>query len=144
MLLATLLTIWSAGLLTVCTVLFLHFETTLFLELLLTLKRIGWRKGHPMWNDPVMEYMTPSQIQMWIIMAETRRWVGRGLSHILTCPGCLSVHVSFWTAALSLLLMPADTLSSTKACLTFLLVCTLTWPWLANRLLRKPHSPKHT
>lgn len=140
MYLATLLLAWGAGLLTVCTVLFLHFETTLFLELLLTLKRLGWRKSHPMWQDAGLEYLTPGQTQVWLVMAETRGWLGRGLSHILTCPGCLSVHASFWTAALLLLLLPPDTLITTKACLAFLLSGPATWPWLANRLMRKPHT----
>lgn len=128
---------WLIGLLACCSVLHIWFTTTIGVEIAILFRdvlKVEWLKGTK------LESMSRQDFMVCLTGCEVRGLVSRRLVHILGCPGCLSVHVSFLLACLDAWLVRryAGYEPVVQDHVIYVLVCFLTWPWLACRLTRTP------
>lgn len=128
---------WLAGLLACCSVLHIWFTTTIGVEIAILFRdvlKVEWLK------DAKLETMNRQDFTVCLIGCELRGQLSRRLVHILGCPGCLSVHVSFWLACLDAVLLRryVGYEPAVQDHAIYVLVCLLTWPWLACHLTRTP------
>lgn len=95
-----------------------HFLSTLPIHILHFLHRCGWDKAEErkMWWDQFPEFEiitidTPEEKnrviewQDWFIMAFNETWLQRMAADLITCPICLSFHLSFWGSTFAITLL---------------------------------------
>lgn len=129
---------WFAGLAIVASVLMWWFNTALLVHILEIFRAVGIkRKNAEFWSVPLygssslrndLAYFTKNDVDAWM-----QTHFHPKMAELLSCPGCLSAHVSFWTAAA---LQPF----LSEYSIPFFVVCWLGWPGLANVLLAQSRS----
>lgn len=132
---------WLFVLFSVLTGLLVHFDSSLTRELFGLLRRVGWRKQHPMWAGAKVEAMLQSEFVTWLSLCCVSGWLPALLVKIITCPICLSVHLSFWLAVVVGCATAAW--AESWPVLLFVLACPLTVPWVAMRLRTGPPVTHH-
>jgi hypothetical protein len=99
------------------------FTTNLQIHLVQLLHGLGYKKS----DSEFWDVGTP--IHLWT-KADLDNWKLKSLpawlDELTSCPGCLSMHISFWTA----LFLSALTVLSDK--LTFFLLAWFSWPYISN------------
>jgi hypothetical protein len=115
-----LYTYYLLGMLTTSTVMFLWFSTDLKLHVFQILAKVG------LFNMPDDVFSTDDLDTVLLIRHPLT-------GELLSCPGCFSVHVSFWVAICMSLLAGIFRVDS----IPFLVACTTTWPVLANLITTK-------
>jgi hypothetical protein len=104
------------------------FETLLPIHVFHLLHKLGFNYGIKNWNS-FSEY--ESTREDWeLFVAQSPYCL---LTNLLTCPVCLSFHLSFWCALVSYIICLLWSIN-----LSFLIVpvCTLTVPYIVNKLLK--------
>lgn len=116
--------IYALGSLCVSSMMMWWFTTNLPIHVVQILKWLGFKKE----NKEFWESDTP--IHLWTQMDFTH-WKMRSLpawlDELTSCPGCLSMHLSFWTA----LFVNILTWHGYESLILFLLAC-LGWPYISN------------
>jgi len=128
---------WLAGLTITYSILMWWFSTALPVHLLELLRFIGMkRKDVNFWSVPMpggirndLAYFTRTDFMEWMQIHLPPK-----IKELLSCPGCLSAHVSFWAATALQLFLPQPSLP-------FFLACWLGWPGLVTLVLLKQRSP---
>jgi hypothetical protein len=100
--LITVVLAWLLGREIASSCLFWWFKTSLPVELSQILRTLGWQKRNAeFWPDDI-EYMywTRPQWELWLVTKVADRYgnFGDKVITLLSCPGCLSFHISFWCA----------------------------------------------
>jgi hypothetical protein len=124
-----LFVLWVCGLLTCCSFLHLWFTTTLGAELALLAFPADVTRDLP--------EATRRDFDTWLNVMCGLGKLSRRLVHILQCPGCLSVHVSFWVGVFCGFVGWAYGVLDSWNIPAFTLTCVGTWPWLVHRLRRE-------
>lgn len=127
---------WVVGCFAAASIMMWWFNTALGVHLLELVRWLGFKKKNAhFWSVPVdndlrndLSDFTKSDFDDWLFDKLNPK-----LAELLTCPGCLSAHVSFWVAALIQVLLPTYSLE------LFLASC-LSWPVLVNILLNMTHA----
>jgi hypothetical protein len=128
--------IWLAGLTITYSILMWWFSTALPVHLLELLRFMGIkRKNADFWSVPLpgglrndLAYFTRKDVEEWM-----QSHLPSKIKELLSCPGCMSAHVSFWTAAALQLFLP-------QYSLPFFLACWLGWPGAATLVLPKKRA----
>lgn len=121
---------YVAGLAATASMLMAWFDSTLPLHVFHMLRRLGYRKGDKAFWNAMPEW--ESTWDDWaVVMAAA---VNPFASELLTCPVCLSFHMSFWVSSAVWLLVP-------DMSAWIIPVATATWPVMANIL--RSISVKH-
>jgi len=128
---------WLVGLLACCSCLHIWFTTTIGVEIAILFRdvfKVVWLK------DVKLENMSRQEFMVCLIGCEVRGNLSRRFVHILGCPGCLSIHVSFWLACLDVIILRryVGYEPAAQDHVIYVLVCLLTWPWLVCRLTKTP------
>lgn len=111
---------YIVGMLTAASLLLAWFQSGLPYHVLGLLEKLGWNKEHPSFWHAVREKWDDA----------LNVYYPNLLSELLSCPVCLSFHVSFWIGVGSLFI-------ASDLCLWYPIVTALSWPILINILLSK-------
>lgn len=107
------------------------FNTNLPIHVAYMCRRLGVKKSDPeFWESPTMtpmQYWTKTDFDAWKIRA-----VPAWLDELTSCPGCLSMHISFYCALFITCAMPRDPYS-----VLFFFLAWGGWPYIGNYLLKK-------
>lgn len=108
--------LWVGITLIVAYLLSAHFLSSITIHILHLLHRLGWySKSKEDWWEEFPEFESMSittkdgklhtiEWQDWFIMAFNDTWWQRMLADLLTCPICISFHLSFWVSTITILL----------------------------------------
>lgn len=131
----TNLEVYIGGALTVSSMLMCWFNTNLPIHIVHVLKILGWRKHDTkIWeSDTPIEFWTKVDLTSW-----KQRVLPAWLDELTECPGCLSVHFSFWFA----LFISAITWRGAESFVLFVLACG-GWPYISNIALAKLKASQH-
>lgn len=117
----TILTIYVLGCLAVSSALMAWFGSGLPIHVLYMLKRVGYAKGSDMWNT--LGEWTSTWDDFSVAAAA---YMPPFIGELITCPVCLSFHISFWLALAIWVFAPVP--------FVFVIAATCTWPILSNAL----------
>lgn len=128
---------WIVGCLIVSSILMWWFNTNLKLHLLTLLAAFYRRKNKEFWSVPMSvdsdgeDFFIPIDVADFT-EPEFEEWTAKHthplLAELLSCPGCLSAHVSFWVAVCAQLVLWSFNP-------VLFVCCWLGWPAVANILL---------
>lgn len=125
--------LFVVGQLIVCSLLMAWMNSHLPIHVFHVFRRLGFRKEDTaLWKELPEFASTHDDWAMWMALKLPRGWWSKLISELLTCPVCISFHISFWTAVgLSLV-----TFLLTWDPVIFLLipVGAGAWPFIANKL----------
>ena len=117
----TILTIYLLGCLAVASALMAWFGSGLPIHVLHVLRRLGYARGSDMWLT--LEEWTSTWDDFSVAAAA---YMSPFVGELLTCPVCLSFHISFWLALVLWVF--------TSVPFVFVVAAVCTWPILANIL----------
>lgn len=117
---------YLAGSLMVSSIMMWWFNTNLPIHVIQILKLIGFNKNKPEFyqSETPVEFWTKVDLDEWK-MKHMPPW----LDELLSCPGCLSMHISFWTSVFVTVLSKNNAL--------FFFLAWGGWPYISNYLLAK-------
>jgi hypothetical protein len=118
--------VYLAGSFIVGSIMMWWFNTNLPIHVVQILKLAGFNKSKPEFysSDTPIEFWTKVDFDEWK-MKQLPVW----LDELLACPGCLSMHISFWVALFITLLAKHDAL--------FFFLAWGGWPYISNYYLVK-------
>jgi len=116
--------IYILGSICVSSMMMWWFNTNLPIHIVQVLKKLGFRKSDKeFWaSDTPIHLWTQMDFSHWKM-----RSIPAWLDELTSCPGCLSMHLSFWTASL----FTALTWKGYDSFVLFLLAW-LGWPYITN------------
>ena len=120
---------YICGSLVVGSIMMWWFNTNLPIHVVQILKLVGFNKNKPEFyqSETPIEYWTKVDFDNWK-QVNIPAW----LDELTACPGCLSMHISFWTALFFTLLAKENIL--------FFFLAWGGWPYIGNYLLAKLKS----
>ncbi len=127
---------WIVGCLAAASIMMWWFNTAIGVHILEVVRWLGVKKKNlKFWSVPVdgdlrndLSDFTKSDFEDWLFDKLNPK-----LAELLTCPGCLSAHVSFWVALLT------QFFTQTYSLGLFVASC-LCWPIVVNILLNMTHA----
>ena len=128
---------WAAGCLVSASVMMWWFNTAIGVHILEIARAIGFRKKDThFWSVPVdvglrndLSDFTKSDFEDWVFDKLNSK-----IAELLTCPGCLSMHISLWVALIS------QAITQTFS-LELFLASWFGWPIVINILLNLTRTP---
>lgn len=94
----TSILLFIIGQLIVCSLVMAWFSSHLPIHVFHMLKRLGLRKDDAaLWNALPEFASTHDDWVTWMALNFPRGWWGKVIAELLTCPICISFHISFWT-----------------------------------------------
>lgn len=116
--------LYLTGLTATASLLMAWFNSTLPVHVFHILRRVGYKAGDNAFWKAIPEW--ESTWEDWAVAVAAG--INPFASELLTCPVCLSFHLSFWVAAVEWLLVPGASGWLVPA-------AAATWPVLANILM---------
>lgn len=123
------LILYCMGAMSVSSMMMWWFNTNLQIHIVQILHAIGYKKHNMIYwvSDTPMHVWTKQDLLQWK-SSSLPAW----LEELTECPGCMSMHFSFWFA----LVVTACTWTGYQSLAFFLLAWT-GWPYIANLALHK-------
>jgi len=126
------ITFYFQGAVIIASVLMLWFETNIGIHILHLCRNLGFRKtDSEFWGTELpMSLWTQEDLKLWKLRNLPPLW-----DELITCPKCLSVHLSVWLSSFFVVIFIIQNLNINK--FIFLITTSAGWPYLSNYLYNK-------